>query len=94
VQYSAQTVLEGIPLNGNQLLALKDRIKNAGLLSLNGNAFGAPAHQNGEDHIIRVEVDGQKRNLIYRRNASFPNAPGSFNQVSEYLWWLVTEVEQ
>lgn len=94
VQYSAQTVLEGIPLNGNQLLALKDRIKNAGLLSLNGNAFGAPAHQNGEDHIIRVEVDGQKRNLIYRRNASFPNAPSSFNQVSEYLWWLVTEVVQ
>jgi hypothetical protein len=32
--------------------------------------------------------------LIYRRNASFPNAPGSFNQVSEYLWWLVTEVVQ
>ena len=94
VKYSAQTVLEGVPLNGNQLLALKDRVKNSGLLGLDRSAFGAPAHQSGQDHIIRIEMDGQKRSLVYRRNASFPSAPAPFNQFSEYLWWLLTEVEQ
>ncbi|MEQ8706080.1 MAG: hypothetical protein RIC19_19270 [Phaeodactylibacter sp.] len=94
VQYSAQTVAEGIPLNGNQLLALKDMVKGSGLLGLDRRAFGAPAQQSGEDYIIRLSIDGQERNMVYRRNASFPNAPGSFNQVSEYLWWLVTEVER
>lgn len=93
-QYSAQTVVEGIPLNGNQLQALKDRVKNSGLLGLERNAFGAPAEQEGADYIIRVSVDSQQRNIVFRRNARFPNAPGAFDRVSEYLWWLVTEVER
>jgi hypothetical protein len=92
-RYSSQTVLEGMPLNGNQLLALKDRIKNAGLLIL-PKALGAPASEHGEDYIIRVRIDGRAHSFLYRRNASFPSAPGAFSQVSEYLWWLITEVEQ
>lgn len=94
VQYNSRTVLEGMPLNGNQLLALKNRIENSGLFSLQRRALGAPASQRGEDFIIRVSIDGRAHSFVYRRNASFPSAPGAFNQMSEYLWWLVTEVEQ
>lgn len=94
VQYSVQTVVEGIPLNGNQLLALKEAVKNSGLLRLERSVFGAPARQNGEDHFIRVRIDGEQRNMVFRRNDRFPSAPGAFNEVSQYLWWLVTEVER
>ena len=92
--YSAQTVKEGVPLNGNQLLALKDMVSNSGILSLQQRALGAPAQQGGEEHIIRLNIDGQRKNVLFRRNASFPNPPAAFNQVSQYLWWLVTEVER
>lgn len=94
VRYSAQTVVEGIPLNGNQLLDLKNSVENSGLLRLERHAFGAPAQQEGEDHFIRVTIDGQQRNFVFRSNSRFPNPPGAFDQMSQYLWWLVTEVER
>lgn len=94
VQVSTQAVAEAIPLSGRQLTALKEMVQQSGLMQMPRPVYGAPAGQAAEELEIRVKMEGGKQYVRFRTNERFANAPAPFDYIRQYLWRLVTEVEQ
>lgn len=93
-EVSLQSVAEGVPLNGRQLLALKDMINSSGLAQLDRRAYGALDGGPETESVLRVRVDGREQAVLFRSGPGHSSPPTPFSQISQHLWQLVTEVEQ
>lgn len=90
---SQRTVLNAEPLNGRQLTALEQGIHSSGIFNLTDSSYGAPDGQSSYDYRIKVRMNGQQRDIVFRSNPSYSYAPQAFEVIKDYVWRLVTEVE-
>jgi hypothetical protein len=93
VGMSSNTISDGTPLSGQQLTALSNIINNCGILSLPQSDYGASIEERSYDYSFYIVNNGQRRNITYHSNPSYPHAPQSFERLKEYVWKLVAEVE-
>lgn len=94
VHISQQTVLDQIPLNGTQLQALLEMIQSSDFLYLPLNEYGAPQDERAYPYHLHVLTGGQEKSVFFYSNPSYAPAPVPFARLEEYVWKLVTEVEQ
>ena len=84
-----QTVAEAVPLNGRQLGSLKEQITNSGF-------FGAAstAYLSNASYELHIRTNQKEQHLAYEQNPAYARAHPSFDQITNLLWRIVTEVEQ
>lgn len=89
---SKQSVAESIPLNGHQLSGLKQRVNNSGFFQDQPRRHRASS--DAVQYELRIRVDGKEQRMAFSSNPSYAGAPPSFEHITDYLWRVVTEVEQ
>ncbi|HMQ48458.1 MAG TPA: hypothetical protein PKA00_13640 [Saprospiraceae bacterium] len=94
VHISQQTVLDQVPLNGTQLQALQEMIQSSDFLYLPLNEYGAPQDERAYPYHIKIITGDQEKSVFFYSNPTYAPAPVPFARMEEYVWKLVTEVEQ
>jgi hypothetical protein len=82
-----------VMLASKDLMPLKEAIRSSGFLAL--PAFcGAPEGERHYPYSIRVQIDGQAHEVVYRSNPSFPGCAKAFHEVEKLLQSLAAKAAE